>query len=291
MRASTIWVCLALIGTCIPVSARRVPASSFRWAERILKMASTPPTSPDYTWTYRLDCIDAEQSFTEVMRKYGPNGRTYLGLGRSEVLLGKYAQAVRSFEQTVRLSPSSEAKQSLSDAQTLAGVAEWAREDGKSVLQVVRYPVPGTENHWLVLSAKVEPYDDRWPDYSDARLMLVSGIPPTLRRVWTSEILGYPGYTDGEFNDLAVHVLEMTGGETPEVVIPELRIGASWAPSHIDIFAWQDGHVVKVLGASSHDPLGIEDFNHDGRYEVISDTAIGFDLSRAEQPRWPDIYA
>lgn len=291
MRTSTVLVCLALISIFIPVSARSVPESSFRWAERILAQASTPPTSPDYTWTYRLDCIDAEQAFTEVLRKYGPNGRAYLGLGRSQMLLGKYPQAVQSFEQAVRLSPSSQAKQGLSDVQTLASVAEWAREDGKSVLQVVRYPVPGDEAYWLVLSARVEKRPDLWPLHSDARLMLVGGLPGQLRRVWTSEILGYPGNTDGEFDDLGVHVVEMTGGGTPEVVIPELFIGGSWAPSHLDVFAWQNGQIVKVLGASSHIPLDVKDLNHDGAYEAITYTAIGWDLSHAEQPRWPDVYA
>jgi len=48
--------------------------------------------------------------------------------------------------------------------------------------------------------------------------------------------------------------------------------------------------VERVFEVTSHEPIWIRDINHDGRFEIGNNYAIGVDMCHAAQPRWTDIY-
>jgi hypothetical protein len=116
--------------------------------------------------------------------------------------------------------------------------------------------------------------------------------PQGYRKVWQSGRLRDPRLgLEGALSDVQLYVLDLTGDGVSEAAVWKLFMGASWMPSHVDVFAWRGHRLVKILGVSSSEPIWIEDLHHDGRYEIGNYYEIGLDLAHCEQPLWTDIYA
>ena len=289
-HALLLWAALVALATAIN-AAGPVPTSSLRWAEGLLHRSSSPPTSWLYDPMTRVCLRDAEYAFWRIVTNYDPSARACAGLARCQELQGKYEKAVRSFELAGPLGPSTHKE--LEEARLcvrLKSVASAQLPEEHTVLRVLR--CPDQANHWLVLSSRLQKDDQNWPTYSDVRLTLFKGELELPRKLWQSAALGFPGNSDGRFNDLQAYILDLNGDGVQEVVIPEVAQGAWWSPSHIDIFAFRDGRMEKLLGASAYFPVDLRDLNNDGSYEVIVKTAyVGWGLATAEMPVWFDIYA
>ncbi len=281
---------LCIIYPCMTQANNKVPDSSLLWADRLL-LQTHPPFGAD--GSMRIDAESAENAFNAIINKYGPNGRVLVGLGKSQQLLGKHDKAVSSFEKADRLSPGNTAiRYKLQCARELAEVTKSAiakLPKQHTILQTAEYPIPGHNKQWLVLSAIKS--DGTWPDYSSVKLTLFSAAPNNLRTVWQSENLGFP-HSKGEdnFNDVRLYVFDMNGDGISEAVVPQIIIGASWTPTHLDVFEWQNGRMTSVLGVSSDEPPEVRSLSRDGRYQVINIHAIGYSICHAAQPRWQNVY-
>lgn len=277
----------------------KAPEASIRWAEGLLQGESNCQHKNEWTYPTRRRLSEAEQAFQQVLTKYGPDIRTYLGLGSAQMQLGKYAQAVQSFKRALSLDPKSvSVKSKLNDALKLGLIAKSAGKllpPSHVVLRVMPYSVAKGADYWLVLSAKGSilktAEDYLGASITDSRLTLFKGSPSNLTQVWQSGILKRGDGLADEFNDVQLNLKDLTGDGIPEAVVSEITYGGSWIPSHLDIFGLSDGNIISLLGVSSDFPLCVIDFDGDGRYEVMRQHAIGEEPAHYEQPVWVDIYA
>lgn len=283
--------------------------SSLDWADRILTKAMLPPTTTvesseatewPITGAPRYDLRRAEFAYGGILAKYGPSVRAYVGLARSRMGQGRYATAVRSYQSALDLSPGApKVRDELDLAQRSARVAASARTllpKSHTVLRTLLFPVDRTRELWLVLSGRIDEASEDLVhaatfDGADFRLTLVEGTGTGVRSIRQSAQLGFPGNTEGEFNDVQLYVMDITGDGIPEVVIPEVFVGADWIPSHLDVFAWRDGRLFHALGVKSDMPVELRDIDGDGSYEAVNSHAIGRSLCHADQPLWTDIFA
>lgn len=285
---------LALLSISV-CSAAKVPESSIKWAERQLSEATDYISKDDVCGTQSLlRC--AQDAFLDIQSKYGKqNGRVWAGLAKSQARLGEYDKAVKSYQKAIYLLPGHiRLKKELEEVQNQQSVAKAASKTlskEEAVFQALPYPVLSEPNLWVVLSGEAKWGDHpSWPEISNCHLTVFNGKPDSLKRVWTSHILGHLESNEG-LNDVYMFIKDVTGDGIPDVVVSEIIFGGSWAPSHIDIFTWCNDRLAHLLGASSDEPFMVKDFNRDGRYEVIGNHAVGRDLSHAGQPRWLSIYA
>ena len=249
---------------------------------------------PECSYQYDGGPEVALHAFGSILRKYGPDCRAYVGLARAQMLVGDYDLAAQSCRKALAMCPDScAARLVLATAEQTADVVRvFGRSmNGRKIGQAIRYAVGGKKNAWLVLSSRVIYENDRQIDtHTDARLSLLRMDGHRLTTVWQSRALG-PGYTQGRFDYIRLHVLDLTGDRVPEALVTETQIGASWQPSHLDVFGRRGQEMVHELGVSSDEPLSIGDLNGDRRYEISSYRFIGDTLSHSQQPLWFDIYA
>jgi len=289
MRAG-LALCLVLALTGVS-AAEAASELSLAQAERELEAAAGLPAKEDRgAAQWRSHTKQLEQAFRAAAAQ-NP-GRAHAGLGRCQVLLGRYGEAVTSYRKALKAVPrQSAAAADLNRARELAAIARTARPllpKGSVVVQIAPFPVEHGKL-WFVLSAELEPKKP-WSDdefYRDARLRLFRDTAHGLAQAWRSEVLQVesgPGWT----NDLRMYVLEEV---PPKVIVGEVFYGAGWAPAHLDVFAWKEGRLAKAFALDSAESFWIQDLNDDGRHEIGGFRQIGCGLAIAEMPRWSDIYA
>lgn len=269
---------------------------ALRWAEQKLKKVPALPArlreSVD-DCSPRYDLKEAEEAFRRVIAKYGGTARAYVGLGECQLRSGDYGAAVNSFRKALKLSSSHAAAraghQRVSQRLRIARSVSPQISKGSKVIQIQRF-TPGKSNRlWTILSAEISDVRDAVHPFSDVRLTLFKKAQRGYRKVWQSDRLKDPQHDIDAFSDVQLYVLDLTGDGVPEVAVWKVFRGASWMPSHLDVFAWRRNRLTKILGAGSSFPLWIEDINHDGRYEIGNYYEIGWDMPG--QPLWTDIYA
>lgn len=295
MRRLVIFGLIGMFIVSICRAGAKTPEASIKWAEEWLARAEFDrQSSQPYPtqWTLR----EAEKGFSNILTKYGiDDGRAWAGLARSQAGLGKYDKSVNSYKKALSILPGHQNLRKELDTvikqQAIAKSVSTQLPEGEEALQAVPYPVPGEKNLWAVLTGKVvwDREQLSWPGISNCRLTLFRGEPQSLKELWNIRISGHLGSED--FNFVYLHIKDITGDDIPEMVLPEVIIGGSWVPSHIDIFTWRSGGVIKLLGASSDMPVKVKDLDHNGTYEVIAEHAIGLSLAHYEQPRWLYTYA
>lgn len=284
-------------------SAGVAPESSLRWAENLLAKASphlnrSHDILPDLPRRYLRDAANA---FRRILAKYGPNPRAYMGLGEAQIQLGKYANAAQSFGEAAAMTKKNEkARWRKGEAERFAQIASFALKvlpKGESVVRVLYFPAAG-KGSWLVLSAETIYANDAMDYYYRAmhvRLSVFKESASQIRRVWRSDQIRYSDshgfYGELEFTDLQLYLIDLTGDGIPEVVVSGMCLGASWVPSHTEVFDWRKGRMVCLLRADSVLGLDLSDLNHDGKYEATTMYEVGVDMCHAEQPCWQDIYA
>jgi tetratricopeptide (TPR) repeat protein len=233
--------------------------------------------------------------FYHAINKYGPNARAYQDLAESQNLLGKYDKSLISLEYAAKLNPSDLAlRNKIRQAKRLLEVRDLASAglpDNHVVLRVASSPYTRNSESWLVLSANETKDDQNWTTYTDVRLNVFNNIHGQMRSVYQSTTLGFPGFADGEFNHIRLFLVDLNGDGLKEIAIPMQKQGAWWSPSHLDIFGDRNDSLVHLIGMNSSFPVKVVDINKDGKYEMISESFIGADISHAEQPWWRDIYA
>lgn len=288
-------VIMAIVILSTGAQARSVSKSYLDHLERMLKTASLPPTDPNWPGLPRTALRQSMDAFQAIITKYGPNGQIYMDMANAARQQGNYEAAMRLIEQALPLlKQPSVAQSALDDSRLLMQISEAASghlPKGQTVLRVMSLPASGQHNSWVVLSANQQVKSEQYPTYRNVMLTLFRGTAQSLDKVWQSDKLGYPGYTNGEFNDLQLYLVDLNRDGIPEAVIPESLIGADWVPSFIDIFAWRAGRLTSILATNSEFPVRIQDLNHDGTYEVMAFHSIGWNLPRAARPLWADIYA
>lgn len=272
------------------------PEASIQWAERMLTRASLPPTQPGHVELPGRYARAAEAGFLTLANRYDLTSRAWVGLGRSQALLGQYDDSVRSFQQALNLSPNDQMIQTdLRRAEVYALVANGARKNlpkGQTILRVLQYPSATGGPYWSVLSANVnqQPNNPN-PVYTNVYMTLFSGKPNAFTQVWQFENIGKDGYLNGEYNDVQAYAVDMTGDGKLDLIVPEVAIGADYVPSYFTAYSWQNGQMAKLIGVKSQLPVALVDINSDGRYEVKNYYVIGKQVPHVDQPYWSDIYA
>jgi tetratricopeptide (TPR) repeat protein len=268
---------------------------SLSWAERLqAHTANRAPTNDDPTSFWEVQ--DAADAYRGILLKYGPSSSAYVGLAQCLLLLAQYEDASHYLRLALLWSPNDMTiRDLLAQADKKAEIRRSVNAllpGGNVGLRVVPYTA-GNRNHlWAMLDGR--PNDNGF--YDNVHLALYAEVERAYRLIWRSQRLIDPQMTENDSNDGifdAVHlsVCHVTGGKTPEIVIQEMSLGGSWSPAHMDIYAWRNGRMQRILDVSSSEPLWFEDLRHDGRYQVRNAYEIGRYLSHAAQPRWSDVYA
>jgi len=294
-RALSLASSLLLCGLA-PASGEQTKVSAdraIRWAERLLAKAPATLRRGKDRCLIPHTLLNAEAGFNGVIAKYGATARAYRGLGQCQLRLGKYEGAVQSFERALTLSPSDGAAKAGRDrARQLLKVAQSAKPGlpaGNTVIQAEAWPTHADPELWLVLSAEVT--DGAMDRLSDVHLSVMRRSGPGHEVLWRSEALRDPRWDGRGFMDVQVCRLSPASYRTPHVAVWEVCSGGSWAPSHVEVLAWRNGRMTKILGVRSSEPLWIEDLDGDGWSEIGNCYEIGRYMSHAEQPRWTDVYA
>ena len=165
----------------------------------------------------------------------------------------------------------------LAEARGRAAVARTAGARlarGQRILRIERLSGEG----WMVLSAKEARDGDR-VTYSAIMVEVMER-----GRVAWSHSLKDPR----DLDEASVVNLAIIPGATPQVLVSSLLMGASWAPSYLEIYRGKGGPLTTVLTLTSHEPLEVS--SRQGVWTVRNRFAIGIRPCHAEQPRWGDIY-
>jgi tetratricopeptide (TPR) repeat protein len=283
-------IILLITITCSNSDAAKAPEKTVQWADRLLATANRPVSQWGSDCRLPWDALDANGAYLHAILKYGRDARLYAGLARSQMLLGEYSNAVRNFQSSLKLSPRDKVlKKELDLAALSESVSKLAIESlpkGHKVIRALRYS-DRKGLVWLVLSAihQKGPFDE----YSDIRLTVLQKRSNQLKKLWQSDELARAQLDYANIVSLSLE--DITADGKPEILVPLTFIGASWTPSYLAVYKWQNGKMRKLLGVSSELALTISDFNHDGRYEINNWHVVGWNLCHAEQPYWIDIYA
>jgi tetratricopeptide (TPR) repeat protein len=288
MRAKLVLCLVLALASTGAAQAEELPLAQ---AEKELKAAAGLPAKKDRgAAAWRSHAEQLEQAFRAATAQ-NP-GRAYLGLGRCQLLLGRYGDAVASFRKALRRAPNQRATAAdLHGAGELAAIARVVRPllpRDSVVVQIAPFRAEHRKL-WLVLSATLEPRKP-WSDdefYQNARLRLFRETAHGLEQAWRSEVVRV-GYGPGWTNDIRIYALEET---PPKVMVGAVFYGAGWAPAHLEVFAWRGGKLAKVFALDSEESFWIQDLNGDGRHEIGGFQKIGSGLAIADMPRWSDIYA
>ncbi|MBI3920822.1 MAG: tetratricopeptide repeat protein [Armatimonadetes bacterium] len=268
---------------------------AIRSAERMLRGVPVfPPKEREYAdYCLRAELEESQDGFKRVLAKYGPTARTFAGLGQCRLRLGDYEAAARSYGEAVKLSPAdTQARVGYQKASRLLRIARAVRpwlSNRDKVLQLYELPNHRRGELLLVLSVKVA--NDSLNPFSDVRLTLFRKSPSAFRRLWRSRVLRDQRFEDANFADVQVTVFSTSYDRTPQIAVSEVHQGASWTPSHLDLFTLRGHRLTKTFELTSSFPVWIEDINRDGRYEIGNYYEIGRDMGHVKQPVWTDIYA
>jgi tetratricopeptide (TPR) repeat protein len=292
--ATILVVLLSIIG---PAGAS-APVKSIMWAEKLQRYADRPPTEWGMEYWIQVDKEAALEAFQSVVSKYGPDGRAYAGLARCQTELGYYRNALQSYKAAQRLLPGHKStRHEILNVQEYLHVADFVKghiPKDSTVLQVKRWSVDRNQHFWACLSSVKKKWDfgGSW-QYSNIRLTIVNKQNGKFRLFWQSDKLGSGalGTDYNDFNVVGLLVINLSGEGLPQIMIQKTITGASAAPTHLDIFAWRNGRIIKLIGVSSELPFTYHDFNHDDCIEICGYHTIGYGLAHAEQPYWKDIYA
>jgi len=290
MRAKLV-LCLVLALAAVATGAVRAGEPSLAQAEKELEAAAGLPAKQDRgvaPWRSHIEQL--ERAFRAATAR--SPARAYAGLGRCQLLLGQYQNAVTSYRKALKAAP--DRPTVAADLRAASQLATLARElrpvlpKGSVVVQIAPFPVEDRKL-WLVLSADVEPKKP-WSDdefYRNARLRLFRDTADGPRQVWRSEVVQVesgPGWA----NDLRMYALE----EAPrKVIVGALFYGAEWAPARLDAFIWKEGRLAKVFAVESEESFWIQDLDGDGCHEIGGFRKIGSGLAIADMPRWSDVYS
>ena len=266
------------------------------WAQGLLRAV---PELPRKAFPEQLPDFElgrAENAFREVVHTGGPTVDAYLGLAECRMRLCAYADAALSFRLALKLSPGNgAARDGLREAdrriRASAAIAKRLPR-GHNVVQLEPFPGNARDNLWAVLSAKTKPpHLADGPYYVDLRLGIyrVTGSRCT-RLSLSNALVDYWG-RPGESSEAHLYQVDLTGDRAPELAVLKTFYGASWMPSHLEIFAWKGNRLAKMFGLRSDLPNWIADLNGDGRYELGNSYCIGQEMSHAEMPYWQDVYA
>jgi hypothetical protein len=266
------------------------------WAGRLLGKASDRPVQSDDGWdVYQWGWEEAEEAFRDIVLKYGGSARAYAGLGESRLRQGLYAPSDHAFRMALLWSPDEAAAHTgLAAADTLWRISrevEARLPDGYCVLFVRPYPVEKDTHLWAVLYGMHGEDGSSRGNWDHLHLALYEENGPNLHAVWRSGVLNDTYHNLNEFGAVQMFVCCLTGESVPQIVVHKVVLGASWEPSHIDVFTWRQGRLVNILQVGGSMPLWVEDLKHDGRYEILNLYEIGVTMYHAAQPRWSDIYA
>ena len=291
-------IILVVLLSIISPAGASAPVKSILWAEKLQRFANRPPTEWGMGYWIQVDKEAALEAFQRVISKYGPDGRAYAGLARCQTELGDYCNALQSYKATQRLLPGHKAiRNEIGSIQEYLRVADYLKSHiskDSTILQVKRWLVDQNQQLWACLSAIKKPFDDYgWWEYSNIRLTIVSKQNGKVRVFWQSDKLGFcmPDTEFMDFNVVGLLIINLTGEKLPQILIQKTITGASAAPTHLNIFAWRNGEVTKLIGVASELPFTYHDFDHNGRIEICGYHTIGYELCHAEQPYWTDIYS
>ncbi len=274
-------------------------------AERVLREAKarimgvpSPPTTTDRHFFPYHHLEEAEEVWRDVVQEHRTLPRAWFALGRCQMRLGKYEAAVNSFGQALNLAPDHAAAEAGRErARELLQVAQFVQPrlpTGQQVIQLDELKVGKPKGWWVALCGKVSEREFPFDRFSDVHLNLYRETGQGLTRTWQYRLPGHAyasGFLDMRFGDVQFYILDLTADGLPEVVVGEVFHGASWAPSHLAVFAWRANRLTKILGVSSSFPAWIEDVNSDSCYEIRNLHNIGRSMGHAQQPYWSDIYA
>ncbi|MCX6344306.1 MAG: hypothetical protein NT018_04440 [Armatimonadetes bacterium] len=286
---SCIFILVVII--CSNAAAAKVPEKTLHWADRLLATANRPFSQWSGDCRRPWDALDAKDAYLQAIKKYGRDARLLTGLARSQMLLGEYSDAVRNYQNALQLTPRDKKLNNELGLVVLSeSVSKLAIESlpkSHKVIRALRYP-DQKGMVWFVLSAVHQEghFDD---EYSDIRLTVFQKRSSQLKKLWQSDALHHSQLDSA--NIISLLLEDITADGEPDILVPAIFVGGSWAPSYLAVFRWHNGKMRKLLGVSSDLPLIISDFNHDGRYEINNWHVVGWNLSHAEQPYWTNIYA
>jgi|GEM_PF-3688014 len=285
-------LCISILITLIlcTTAFAKVPQKSLHWAERLLATANLPLTKCDNPYMHDWDAMNAEDAYKQVIHKYGMDTRLYAGLADSQMLLGKYKDAVKNYQSALKLSQKNKSLKIKLDlaiqSDYMSKLVLSSLQKNHKVVRILRIS-DSSGIVWLVLSAiRNKGYNGN----DDIRLTVFRVISNQPVLLWQSEKLCYSSPDLTEASSVQLTLEDITGDKEPEIIVPTSFSGVSWTPSHIAIFRWQNGKMHKLLGVRSDTPLVISDLDHNGRYEVIGEHCIGSSMGHAGMPSWKDIY-
>lgn len=265
---------------------------SLQQVEHVLRSRSVLPSTWDLWQRYATEA--AEMSCHQAVQDREQLARGWEDLGRCQSALCEYSGAITSFDRALALPAAGAwvagAKQEAIKRRRVAQAVLGTVPAGQQLLQMEALPFRPGGQLWAVLSGEDQKAEPRGHEFRHVQLRVVSQDPnASLRIEHVYTVKGHDACE--EMSDVQLYVTDVTGDRVPDVIIGEVMYGASWTPSHLDIYEWHERALRKILGVKSDDPLDIVDLDGDGSREVINDEAVGWSMCHGKQPRWTDIYA
>jgi hypothetical protein len=269
--------------------ARGLLARGAMIAERDAKRAGEGEALDDsLCYFYR----DEESVLEQAARTPSPIPAGYLALGRFQLRRGELPAASRSFEAAYQLAqrdPTIEAAlarvKSRADLARAIGIQ---LNTGVSVIALEMLPQQRLLHRWVALAAHV--HSQLNSRFTGLRLLLVEQKGPDCRIVWRSRVLVDPRSPNEGFDDVGLHVEDLSGTGQTQVIVSKLFVGADWRPSHLDLFQPAGDRLIRRLGITSSEGFELVRLGGPGRGQIRNYFEIGWDMSHAEQPRWQSIY-
>ncbi len=288
---------MALVGSTAPpaLAAPDTAAAAFRHADNLLAQNPDAPPLPGRPSGEFYDLCDARDAYLALAARGSDPARAYRGAAEAERRLGHYDQAAALLRRAMKAAPADHrAEQDLARLQPLLDARAAIRKVLPATRTITRlrlYPVGGTR-YWAVLHGRAGEKLEGLTQPSGMRLSLFTA-PPSIRQVGP-DIPLVDARREGvaqDYRGVECCAIDMTGDGVPELAVHELSYGGSWKPSQMEVYAWRNGRLARILQVQSSLPVCLEDIDHNGTYQVRNRYEIGGDMCHAEQPRWSDVYA
>lgn len=283
------------INDALAVRGMDVDADRLAWAERVIREA-TFEESKQLTGGVPNEALhDVLAAFERWTLEHPDNAAASTQLGRVQMLLGRYADALGRFQTSLRLAPN-DANARRGEARAtnrLAAIATIRRflPMTGDVLYVEPLRI-GAKSGWLAVTGAKKPAHLYYFDtYTSLRLHWVTGAGEARRLEWQSDILRTPELDMSEYNGIKVAVTDVTRDGEPEIMALRTLIGASWLPSQLSVLQWRGGRMRSILEAFSSMPHSGRDLDGNGTVEFLAEDEIGVEPPHVAQPRWHDVYA
>lgn len=249
---------------------------AFAWVEKYVSYAKVLPSRNQKMWNY--DAFhEGRNAINDVEEKLGISARSRATLGYLEFIGGSYQEAKKHFQEAAHLSPR--------DQLTIERIVEFNKYQKIEKVLMPLLQKRDEATGFAQISIQHQTIAVAIFLNKNASRKLVTFVTGSNQ---CQQIQFTASRYLPEFQQIFVR--DLTGDGKPELIYIESQYDSGGGRDFVQVFTWRNNQFVAIYKQSDRLHSRFDDLDHDGKYEIESNTEIGDTMCHAAQPRWLDIY-